>query len=320
MFARDSKIVGENSRFMQPLIVIGGATATGKSKLAIELAKEINGEIISADSMQVYRHMNIGTAKPTDEEMSEVKHHMIDIVNPDEEFSVAAYKKMCKTCIQFVAKKGKMPILVGGTGFYINAVIYDNEFTEETIDLGCRNDLYEIAEIKGKEHLHNMLTEIDPKSAAQIHQNNVKRVIRAIEFHKQTGIKMSDHNAKEQSRQAAYDLRFFIANIDRAALYDKINKRVDQMMEAGLLKEVRGLLAMGYGENLVSMQGIGYKELIEHINHGVPLEKAVDKLKQNTRHYAKRQLTWFRNQVGWAEWVDVGDFNGLNLGDAKWCM
>jgi len=290
---------------LQPLIVIGGATATGKSKLAIELAKQINGEIISADSMQIYRHMNIGTAKPTDEEMSEIKHSMINVVDPDEEFSVAIYKEMCKSCIQSAAKRGKTPILVGGTGFYINAVIYDNEFSEATIDPDYRSNLYALAETKGKKHLHNMLTEIDPKSAAIIHENNVKRVVRAIEFHNQTGIKMSEHNAKEQTRLPAYDMHFFIASIERKVLYDKINNRVDQMMESGLLEEVRGLLAMGYGENLVSMKGIGYKELIDHINHGVPLEVAVDKLKQNTRHYAKRQLTWFRNQVDVAQWIDM---------------
>ena len=290
---------------MQPLIVIGGATATGKSKIAIELARQINGEIISADSMQVYRHMNIGTAKPSVKEMCEIKHHMIDVVDPDEEFSVAVYKKMCANCIQSVAGRGKTPILVGGTGFYINAVIYNNEFTEETINSIYRNSLYECAAVNGSGYLHSILAEIDPESAELIHKNNVKRVVRAIEFFKQTGIKMSEHNTKEQNRLPAYDVRFFVANMKREALYDKINKRVDQMIEAGLLEEVRGLLAIGYNENLVSMQGIGYKELATHLNHGVPLETAVDKLKQNTRHYAKRQLTWFRNQVGDACWVDT---------------
>ncbi|MCL2873330.1 MAG: tRNA (adenosine(37)-N6)-dimethylallyltransferase MiaA [Defluviitaleaceae bacterium] len=292
----------------RPLIVIGGATAVGKSKLAIELAKQINGEIISADSIQVYRYMDIGTAKPTKEEMNEIKHHMVDVVDPDEDFSVAVYQKICKECISCVIKSGKIPILVGGTGFYINSVIYDNEFSEETINLDYRHGLYECAKEKGNEYLHDMLTKIDPESAVQVHFNNVKRVVRAIEFFNTTGIKISEHNAVERSRSFAYDVKFFIANMNREKLYSKINKRVDQMLGDGLLEEVRGLLAMGYTSNLTSMQGIGYKELIPYINGEVSLEDAASKLKQNTRHYAKRQLTWFRNQTE-AIWFDTGERN-----------
>jgi tRNA dimethylallyltransferase len=286
------------------LIVIGGATATGKSKLALELAKQINGEIISADSMQVYKQMNIGTAKPSAEEMRTVKHHMIDVVAPDEAFSVATYKKMCKACIESVHANGEIPILVGGTGFYINAVIFDNEFTESTIDITYRNSLYEIAEKSGNEKLHNKLAEIDPESAELIHQNNTKRVVRAIEFFNQTGQKMSEHNAQEQTRPLSYDVKFFIANMERSKLYDKINERVDQMMDSGLLEEVRGLLSNGYTKDLVSMQGIGYKELISYIDGEMSLDDSINKIKQNTRHYAKRQLTWFRNQTT-AVWLDT---------------
>jgi len=289
---------------LQPLIIIGGATATGKSKIALELAKQINGEIISADSMQVYKYMNIGTAKSSKEEMEAVKHHMVDVATPDEDFSVAKYKEMCKKCIKNITSQGKIPILVGGTGFYINAVIYDNEFSDATVNLDYRNSLYKTEQEKGSEFLHNMLVKIDPESAAQVHHNNVKRVIRAIEFFSITGIKMSDHNASEQSRKPVYNTLFFVANIDREALYSKINERVDQMIETGLIEEVRGLLKSGYHQNLSSMQGIGYKEIIPHINEELPFEIAVSNLKRNTRRYAKRQLTWFRNQTD-GIWIDT---------------
>ncbi len=289
----------------QPLIVIAGPTATGKSKLAVSLAQKIGGEIISADSMQVYKYMNIGTAKSTTAEMGGIKHHMIDVLLPDDEFSVAVFKEMSIKCIQEVHKKGKIPILVGGTGFYINAVLYNNDFTETTVCEEYRNELYSIAEKEGNEYLHAMLKKIDTKSAESIHFNNVKRVVRAIEFFKQTnGQKMSEHNEHERKRDAFFDTTFVVLNMERSLLYEKINLRVDNMIEAGLLNEVESLLNMGYDEKLVSMQGIGYKEIAGYINGSHSFSEAVEAIKLNTRRFAKRQVTWFKNQTE-GLWIDM---------------
>lgn len=287
-----------------PLIVISGATASGKTDVAIQLAKKINGEIISADSMQVYKFMNIGTAKPTTEEMDGIKHHLIDVLYPDEEFSIAKFQELAKQCISQIQNSGKVPILCGGTGFYINSIIFDNDFDVADKDEHLREELTNIALEKGNIYLHEMLKDIDVESYENIHYNNVKRVVRVIEFYKITGEKLSTHNKLEKKREKKYNDTFIIINRDRENLYDRINKRVELMVEQGLIKEVESLLAKGYSKDILSMQAIGYKEIVSYINGDMSLEKAVDTIKQLTRHYAKRQLTWFKHQTD-GNWIDL---------------
>jgi tRNA dimethylallyltransferase len=280
-----------------PLIIIGGATATGKSDLAAGLAHKINGEIISADSMQIYKYMDIGTAKPSQAEQMGIKHYLIDELLPDEEYSVAVFKAKAKAAIGEIYSKGKTPVVAGGTGFYINALLCDTDFTKTQTDTEYRNYLYQTAEKHGAEKLHAMLREKDAQAADEIHMNNIKRVIRALEYYHLTGEKISRHNMEQRAKQSPYSYKFFTVNMPRSELYERINQRVDKMMERGLEAEVRNLLNMGYAKTLTSMQGLGYKEIVEYIEGKISLEGAVLNLKQKTRNFAKRQITWFKNKT-----------------------
>ena len=293
----------------KPLIVIGGPTACGKTGFSIQLAKKIGGEIISADSMQVYRYMDIGTAKVTPEEADGVPHYLIDEFDPDEEYNVMIFQQKAKAYMEEIWAKGKVPILVGGTGFYINALLYDNDFTETENDTTYREECYKLAQEQGPEVLFERLKEVDPAYAEIMHANNVKRVTRALEYHYLTGQKFSEHNAEQKEKESPYDAAVIILNMDREKLYERIELRIDLMMEQGLLEEVKGLLEKGYTPDLVSMQGIGYKEFVPYFNGECTLEEAVIQLKTNTRRFAKRQLTWFRRQID-GLWVDLGNATG----------
>lgn len=291
-----------------PLIVIGGPTASGKTDLAIEIAKKINGEIVSADSMQVYKYMDIGTAKPTKLQMQGIKHYLIDEIYPDDEFNVAIFKSKAKEYIEQIYKFGKVPVLVGGTGFYIQAVVNDNDFTDKEADTLYRDKLYEEARVMGNQYLHNKLKQVDFISAQKIHYNNVKRVIRALEFYEQTKTPISVHNNIEKQKVSPYKLKYILLDLDRQILYDKINLRVNKMIKDGLVDEVKSLLDRGYSENLVSMQGLGYKELVPFIKNELSIEKAIDEIKKRTRHFAKRQFTWFKHQCD-GTWFDASNLN-----------
>lgn len=292
----------------QKLIIIAGPTASGKTGLSVALAKKINGAIISADSMQVYKHMDIGTAKITPNEMDGVPHYLIDEFMPDEPFNIHIFQQRAKAAIKEISEKGMVPILVGGTGFYIQSVVYDIAFEDDLTDDGYRERLQALAQEQGQQPLHDMLDAIDPQSAAAIHPNNVKRVIRALEFHHQTGKRMSEHNEIERQRSTPYDLHFYVLNMDRKLLYSRIDQRVDKMIQDGLVEEVIKLRSLGYDRDLVSMQGLGYKEILDYLDGSCTLEEAIYILKRDTRHFAKRQLTWFRRErdVKWLELEDYG--------------
>lgn len=291
----------------KPLIILTGPTSVGKTSLSISLAKRVNGEIISADSMQVYKGMDIGTAKIKPEEMDGVDHYLIDELEPDEEFSVVRFQQLANYYMEHIYAKGKIPILVGGTGFYIQAVLYDIDFAENDADSAYREYLYRLSEEHGSEYLHQLLKEQDPESAAAIHPNNVKRVIRALEYIKLTGERISEHNRQQRSKSSPYNFCYFVLNKDRAALYDSINKRVDKMIEEGLLDEVKSLKAAGFSRDLVSMQGLGYKELLAYLEGECSLEEAIDILKRDTRHFAKRQITWFKREKD-VTWINKDNF------------
>lgn len=286
--------MSENKK--KPMIILTGPTAVGKTDLSIQLAKAINGEIISADSMQVYRHMDIGSAKVTPEEMDGVPHHLIDVLEPEEEFNVVVFQKLAKEALTGIYERGHIPIIVGGTGFYIQALLYDIDFTENDGDTAIRRELEKLAQTQGAGCLHQMLQEIDPESAAAIHQNNVKRVIRAIEFYRQTGKKISLHNEQEREKQSPYQFLYYVLDTDRKTLYERIDRRVDLMMEHGLVDEVKHLADMGCTRDMVSMQGLGYKEILDYLSEEISLEEAVYILKRDTRHFAKRQITWFKRE------------------------
>lgn len=287
----------------RPLIILTGPTAVGKTALSIGLAKAVGGEIISADSMQVYRGMDIGTAKILPSEMQGIPHHLIDILDPVEPFHVAAFQDYCKRCIQEIYERGHIPILVGGTGFYIQAVLYDIDFTQTDADEAYRKRLQQEAQKGGAETLHRRLLQVDPEAAEQIHPNNVKRVIRALEYFHQTGQKISDHNMEEQQKTSPYQFRYYVLSLPREILYERINQRVDQMRQEGLEDEVRRLFDAGCTRDLVSMQGLGYKEILQAFDGEITMEEAYAKIKQETRHFAKRQFTWFRRErdVTWLE-------------------
>ena len=292
----------------RPLIILTGPTAVGKTKASIGLAKALNGEIISADSMQVYKYMDIGSAKIRPEEMQGVKHYLIDELEPDEEFHVVRFQQMAKEAMDEIYEKGKIPIVVGGTGFYIQALLYDIDFTESNEDSAYRQELEQLANEKGAEHLHDMLRKVDPVSADTIHANNVKRVIRALEFYQQTGEKISEHNEQERAKKSPYDFCYFVLNDDRDNLYERINLRIDQMLGEGLVEEVQSLKDKGYTRDMVSMQGLGYKEILDYLNGEYTLEEAIYILKRDTRHFAKRQLTWFRRERD-VIWIDKQSYN-----------
>ena len=280
----------------QPILVLTGPTAVGKTETSVQLAKAVNGEIISADSMQVYRHMDIGTAKIRQEEMRGIPHYLVDEFEPNEEFNVMIFQKRVKEYLKDIYARHKIPILVGGTGFYIQAVLYDIAFTENQGDDHFRREMQQLAKTEGEKVLHEKLRQVDPESAESIHPNNVKRVIRALEYYHFTGEKFSVHNEVERQRQSPYQFLYVVLNMDREKLYRRIDQRVDQMMEEGLVKEVESLLAHGYGRNLVSMQGLGYKEIAAALSGECSLSDAVYQIKRDTRHFAKRQLTWFRRE------------------------
>lgn len=300
----------------RPLVILTGPTAVGKTALSIALAKAINGEIISADSMQVYRHMDIGSAKITVEEMAGVPHHLIDVLEPTVAFNVVIFQKLAKEAMEEIYKRGRIPILVGGTGFYIQAVLYDIDFTENDEDAALRKELEELAEREGAEILYERLKTVDPAACESIHAHNVKRVIRALEFHAKTGQQISAHNETQRQNVSPYRFAYFVLNDRRDEIYKRINLRVDQMIEAGLVAEVRQLKDMGCAKDMVSMQGLGYKEILRYLEGELTLEEAVTLIKRDTRHFAKRQLTWFRREknVIWVEKGDV-DQNGQNLLD-----
>jgi len=287
----------------RPLVILTGPTAVGKTSLSIQLAKCINGEIISADSMQVYKGMDIGSAKITQEEMCDVPHHLIDVLEPWEEFNVTVFQQKCKECMEEIYERGHIPILAGGTGFYIQAVLRDIDFTENEENTAYRTELEQLAAEKGAEYLHQMLLEVDPQAAEAIHANNIKRTIRALEYFHLTGEKISEHNEREAQKENAYNACYFVLNDDRQLLYERIEKRVDEMVNNGLVEEVRTLMAKGCTRNMVAMQGLGYKEIVDYLDGKCSLEEAIYIIKRDTRHFAKRQLTWFKREKD-VIWVD----------------
>lgn len=292
---------------LPPMIVLTGPTAVGKTKLSIELAKRVGGEIISADSMQVYRHMDIGSAKITEEQMQGVRHHLIDILEPWEEFNVAVFKQKCKECLSGIYGRGNIPIVTGGTGFYIQALLKDIDFTENEEDASYRKELEKLAKERGAAYLHDMLAKVDEPSARAIHANNIKRVIRALEYHKLTRERISDHNEKEKLKDSAYNSCYFVLNEKRELLYERIDARVDEMFEAGLIQEVKSLKDRGCHKGMISMQGLGYKEILAYLEEEITLDEAVYLIKRDTRHFAKRQLTWFRRETD-VIWLDKDRF------------
>ena len=294
----------------RPLVILTGPTAVGKTAASIGLAKAIGGEIISADSMQVYKEMDIGSAKIRPEEMDGVPHHLVDVLDPSEDFNVVLFQQMAKEAMKGIYQRGHIPIVVGGTGFYIQALLYDIDFTENNADTAYREELEALAKNQGAEYLHEMLEKVDPESAEQIHFHNIKRVIRALEYYQQTGQKISEHNEAEREKESAYNSAYFVLTDDRKILYDRIDKRVDLMMQEGLLEEVNALRLRGLKKESVAMQGLGYKELFGYFEGEYPLEEAVRIIKRDTRHFAKRQLTWFRRNPGcrWLLWEKEPDF------------
>lgn len=291
----------EEKTMKRPLILIAGPTASGKTKTSVLLAKAIGGEIISADSMQIYKGMDIGTAKIKPEEMEGVPHYMIDEWPADFPCSVATFKERVAYYIEHIYEKGKIPILVGGTGFYINAILYDTQFKETDADNQYRKELEALAKVHGAAFLHEKLKLVDPEGAEAIHPNNIKRVIRALEYYKETGIPISKHNQEEKEKRAEnespYDFTFFALSMERSLLYNRINLRIDQMLEEGLVEEVRSFYDSEISKELPSMKAIGYKEFFPYFKGELALDVCIEKLKQNTRNYAKRQLTWFRHQA-----------------------
>lgn len=302
-----------NKMNKRPLIILTGPTAVGKTALSIKLAKAVNGQMISADSMQVYRHMDIGTAKIKPEEMQGIPHYLIDVLEPEEDFNVVRFQHMAKEALAKIYAEGGIPIVVGGTGFYIQALLYDIDFEENDEDTTYRQELQQLAEAKGAEYLHEMLKQVDPESAQTIHANNVKRVIRALEFHHQTGLSISAHNEEQRQKESPYQFLYFVLNDDRQMLYDRIDKRIDIMLEQGLVDEVKELVASGCKRDMVSMQGLGYKEILNYLEGNCTLEESVYILKRDTRHFAKRQLTWFKREreVIWLNRPDFQDDDAI---------
>ena len=293
---------------MKDLIVLTGPTAVGKTSLSIALAKAVDGEIISADSMQVYKYMNIGTAKITEEEKCGIPHFLIDELEPDDEFNVTIFKNKVMGYIEDIKSRGKVPIIVGGTGFYIQSVIYDINFNEYGDDSNVRKKYEAMAETLGKSELHKKLALVDREYADSVSYNNVKKVVRALTFFEMTGEKLSEHNKRERERSSPFDFAYFVLTMDRKKLYERIDKRVDLMFDMGLVEEVKALMANGYDKSLVSMQGIGYKEVIDYLSGKTSLEECIDIIKRDTRHFAKRQLTWFKREKV-VTYIDKDEFD-----------
>ncbi|MGI5946658.1 MAG: tRNA (adenosine(37)-N6)-dimethylallyltransferase MiaA [Lachnospiraceae bacterium] len=291
----------------KPLIILTGPTAVGKTSLSIRIAKAVNGEIISADSMQVYCHMDIGSAKITPEEMDGVPHHLINVLEPWEEFNVVVFQQKAKAAMEEIYKRNRVPLIVGGTGFYIQALLYDIDFKENEEGNQIRNELETLAKEKGSGYLHEMLRQVDPESAKAIHVNNQKRVIRALEYYRQTGEKISVHNEAERQKESPYQFLYYVLNTDRSLLYQRIDQRVDKMLKDGLVEEVRKLKELGCTRAMVSMQGLGYKEILDYLDGACSLEEAIYILKRDTRHFAKRQLTWFRRERD-VKWLNLPEF------------
>ncbi len=294
----------------KPMIVLTGPTAVGKTELSIKLAKAVGGEILSADSMQVYKHMDVGSAKITPEEMQGVPHHLIDVLEPWEDFNVVVFKKKCEECLPGIYERGHIPILTGGTGFYIQALLRDVDFEEDTQgeDAAYRSMLENLAQEKGTDFLHEMLRQVDAASAEAIHENNIKRIIRALEYYHLTGQRISDHNERERQKKRAYNSCYFVLNDIRERLYERIERRVDEMINLGLVEEVQRLKDMGVKRGMSSMQGLGYKEILDYLDGVTTLEEAVYLIKRDTRHFAKRQLTWFRREKE-VIWIDKDQFD-----------
>lgn len=285
------------------LVILTGPTAVGKTDLSLKLAKAIQGEIISADSMQVYRRMDIGTAKLKKEERQGIPHFLIDILEPEEEFNVVKFQALAKKAMEEIYNRNHIPILVGGTGFYIQSILYDIDFKETSGDNKIRKELEKQAKLFGSEYMHQELQKVDKKAAQEIHANNEKRVIRALEYFYQTGNQISEHNREQREKQSDYNYAYFVLTMDRKKLYQRIEERVDTMMNQSLLEEVKGLVKEHISEKATSMQGLGYKELYAYLKGECSLEEAVYIIKRDTRHFAKRQLTWFRREkdVIWIE-------------------
>lgn len=292
------------------LIILTGPTAVGKTKLSLELAKKVGGEIISADSMQIYEMMDIGSAKIKKEEMQGIPHHLIDCISPSQEFNVVIFQKMALNAMEEIEKRNKIPIIVGGTGFYIQSVLYQIDFTPNEDQGEVRKELETLALTKGKEYLHEKLREVDPLSAREIHANNQKRVIRALEYYRLTGEPISKHNIEQRQKESPYDFSYFVLNDKRESLYQRIDQRVDEMVSQGLVEEVRALKNMGYDRSFVSMQGLGYKEILDYLEDKISLDEAVYRIKRDTRHFAKRQITWFKREkeVIWIQ-KDLFDYD-----------
>lgn len=303
----------------EPLLILTGPTAVGKTKLSIELAKRINGAIISADSIQVYQYMDIGSAKITKEEMEGIPHYLVDQFKPEEEFHVVRFQEEAKKAIHEIRMNGQVPIVVGGTGFYIQALLYDIDFSKGDADTSYRESLEQIGKEQGNQVLHQMLQEVDPKSAKLIHANNQKRVIRALEYYHFTQQPISEHNEEQQKKESPYHFAYFVLNDDRTKLYSQIDQRVDWMMENGLLEEVQKLKEMGYHKEMVSMQGLGYKELLDYLDGTCTLEEAIYLIKRDTRHFAKRQLTWFKREKE-VSWINKQEFFYDNQQILDWIL
>ena len=292
----------------KPLIVLTGPTAVGKTKLSIALAKAVGGEIISADSMQVYKYMDIGSAKIRPEEMDGVPHYLVDVLDPSEEFHIVKFQEMAKEAMEKIYANGHIPILVGGTGFYIQAIVKDIDFTENEENTEVRAKWEQFAAVHGAEALHAELEKIDPNSAKAIPAGNVKRVVRALEFYELSGKRISEHNEEQKVKGSPYNFAYFVLNDHRNLLYDRIEKRIDEMLKEGLIEEVQGLKNRGFTKNMVSMQGLGYKEILDYLDGNLTLEEAIYILKRDTRHFAKRQLTWFRRETS-VSWIHKYEYD-----------
>jgi tRNA dimethylallyltransferase len=289
------------------ICILAGPTAVGKTDISLALARNLYGEIISADSAQVYKYMDIGTAKLREDEMQGIRHYMIDEVTPDVDFSVAEFRSRAEVYIRDINERGRLPVITGGTGLYINSLLNNLDFTDSISDEAFRKEMQEIAHIKGSEYVHSMLESIDPASHKRLHPNDLRRVIRALEVHKYTGRPISYYQEESRKQPSRYDFAYIVLTMDREKLYDRIDQRVDKMMAMGLPEEVEGLLNMGYNRDMTSMQALGYKEIADYLQGSVSKEEAVRILKRGTRHYAKRQLTWFRRDQR-VHWVNVDNF------------